>query len=72
MSTATLSSKYQITIPAHARKQLKLRAGHGLQVVVRGNTIELTPEEPARALLGLIPRKKGEPEVPFERESDRL
>jgi AbrB family looped-hinge helix DNA binding protein len=72
MSTATLSSKYQITIPAHARRQLKLRAGHGLQVVVRGNKIELTPEEPARALLGLIPRKLAESEMNFEREEDRV
>jgi AbrB family looped-hinge helix DNA binding protein len=72
MSIATLSSKYQITIPVHARRQLKLHAGHGLHVVVRGSKIELTPQEPARALLGLVPRKKGAPEVTFERELDRL
>ncbi len=72
MSVATLSSKYQITIPAHARRQLKLHAGHGLHVVVRGSKIELTPEEPARALLGIISRKTGERETVFEREADRL
>ena len=68
MSAATLSSKFQITIPAHARKQLGLHAGRSLRVVVKNDRIELYPEEPVTALRGLF---KGQ-SAAIKRDPDRV
>lgn len=65
--TATLSSKFQITIPAEARKALGLQAGRGLEVRIKKDRIELVPQEPPSALLGLI---KGMP-IDVPRDDDR-
>jgi AbrB family looped-hinge helix DNA binding protein len=53
-AVATLSSKFQITIPSEARKALGLKAGRGLEVRIKHDRIELVPQEPPSALLGLI------------------
>jgi AbrB family looped-hinge helix DNA binding protein len=68
MQSATLSSKFQITIPAHARKRLGLKAGRGLRVVVKKDRIELIPDEPISALRGIFQGQSSE--VP--REDDRV
>ena len=68
MSAATLSSKFQITIPAHARKRLGLHAGRGLRVVVKNDRIELFPEEPISALRGLFKGHSAE----IQRDDDRV
>jgi AbrB family looped-hinge helix DNA binding protein len=67
MQIATLSSKFQITIPSIARKRLGLQAGRGLRVVVKSDRIELVPEEPISALRGLLAGHSAQ--VP--READR-
>lgn len=54
LSTATLSSKFQITIPAEARRMLGLKAGRSLEVRVKRDRIELVPQEPVSAILGLM------------------
>jgi AbrB family looped-hinge helix DNA binding protein len=53
-STATLSSKFQITIPADARRLLGLKAGRSLEVRVKRDRIELVPQEPVSSLVGLM------------------
>lgn len=65
-SVATLSSKFQITIPSEARRQLGLKAGRCLEVRVKSDRIELVPQEPASALLGLF--KGADTKVPRERD----
>lgn len=65
-SIATLSSKFQITIPSEARRQLGLKAGRCLEVRVKSDRIELVPQEPASALLGLF--KGADTTVPRERD----
>ena len=52
--TATLSSKFQITIPAEARRMLGRKAGRSLEVRVKRDRIELVPQEPASALVGMM------------------
>jgi len=42
-TTAILSSKFQITIPAEARRLLGLKAGDSLEVHVKRDRIELVP-----------------------------
>ncbi len=67
-ATATLSSKFQITIPAEARRALGLLAGRSLEVRIKKDRIELVPQEPVSALVGLL---RGESsDVP--RDADRV
>jgi len=49
-----LSSKYQVVIPKEIRRQLKLKRGQRLQIVVRGGTITLVPDYPLKELKGLF------------------
>ncbi|MDR7448617.1 MAG: AbrB/MazE/SpoVT family DNA-binding domain-containing protein [Armatimonadota bacterium] len=56
MSTATVSSKLQITIPATIRRALGIKPGDRLELTVRGDHAELrkvrpNPAEVVRALL---------------------
>ena len=47
-----LSSKYQVVIPKEVRKQLKLKSGQRLQIVVRGGIITLVPDHSLEELRG--------------------
>ena len=67
-ATATLSSKFQITIPAEARRALGLKAGRGLEVRIKKDRIELVPREPMSALRGML---RGESSVVI-RDEDRV
>ena len=49
-----LSPKYQVVIPKEVRKQLKLKSGQRLQIVVRGGTIILVPDHSLKELKGLF------------------
>jgi len=49
-----LSPKYQVVIPKEVRKQLELRSGQRLQLIVRGETITLVPDFPLKELRGLF------------------
>ncbi len=67
-ATATLSSKFQITIPAEARRLLGLKAGRSLEVRVKRDRIELVPQEPVSALVGML---RGQSSA-VVREKDRV
>lgn len=49
-----LSSKYQVVIPKEVRRQLKLKRGQRLQIVVRGGTITLIPDHSLKEFRGLF------------------
>ena len=49
-----LSPKYQVVIPKEVRKQLELKSGQRLQIIVRGGTITLVPDHPIKELRGLF------------------
>ncbi len=51
---ARLSSKYQLVIPKAVRERLGLRPGQRLIVLEKGGVIHLVPEQPLRALRGLV------------------
>lgn len=59
MTSATLSSKFQLVIPKAIRDELQLKAGQKFVVITKGDVIELIPQrsmEWARGLLkGLEP-----------------
>lgn len=43
MQVATLSSKYQLSIPKAIRESLSLKAGQRFAVIAKGKLIELVP-----------------------------
>ncbi|HEV2852995.1 MAG TPA: type II toxin-antitoxin system PrlF family antitoxin [Thermoanaerobaculia bacterium] len=62
MSTATVTSKGQITIPKEVRKSLGLEAGHRVSFQIReDNVVEMRPENvDLMSLFGIFkPRVKG-------------
>jgi AbrB family looped-hinge helix DNA binding protein len=54
MGEVTISSKFQIVIPREVRKQLGLKAGQKLKVVVKGRVISLVPEVPLSEMRGFV------------------
>lgn len=54
MSSATLSSKFQIVIPKALREQLHLEAGQQFVFVAKGNVINLVPKQDLKQLRGLL------------------
>ncbi len=68
MESVTVSPKYQVVIPSRVRRQLNLRPGQAVQVLVYDNRIELIPipsMQEARGMLRGIDTR-------VEREEDRL
>lgn len=54
MTQATLSEKFQISIPKAIRDQLRLRAGQQFVFVTKGDSITLVPKRTAEALRGVL------------------
>lgn len=68
MHTVTLSPKFQVVIPAAARKSLEMAPGQKLQVIVYRNRIEMIPLKPMPSLRGFLAGI----DTTIEREDDRL
>jgi len=64
-----LSPKYQVVIPKEVRKQLELKSGQRLQIIVRGGTITLVPDHPIKELRGLF---KGMQTEGLREEGERI
>ena len=54
MATATLSPKFQISIPKAVREQLNLHAGQQFVVLARGDSIVLAPKRSLNDLRGQL------------------
>ena len=54
MNTATLSNKFQLTIPKAVRENLDLQAGQKLSIVVKGRIIELVPMRSMEQMRGIF------------------
>jgi len=68
METVTLSSKFQVVIPATVRKSLAMTPGQKIQVIVYRNRIEMIPLKPISAMRGFVAGI----DTTVEREADRL
>lgn len=69
MGEVTISSKFQVVIPREVRKQLQLKVGQKLKVVVKGQTINLVPEIPLSDMRGFL---KGMDKSGLREEDERL
>lgn len=58
MTQVTVSSKYQIVVPKEVRRQLPLRTGQKLAVVVKEGLITLLPDKPLAAFRGFLKAMK--------------
>lgn len=69
MGEVTISSKFQVVIPRDVRKQLRLKVGQKLRVVVKGQTINLVPEIPISEMRGFL---KGMDRSGIREDDERL
>jgi AbrB family looped-hinge helix DNA binding protein len=53
MSTATLSSKFQISVPKDVREALQLEPGQKLVFINTGSAIKLVPQPKMSELFGM-------------------
>ena len=54
MTHVTVSSKYQVVIPKDVRRQVPLRMGQKLAIVVKEGLITLLPDRPLASLRGFL------------------
>lgn len=54
MTQVTVSSKYQVVIPKEVRRQVALRTGQKLSVVVKEGVIALLPDRPIASFRGFL------------------
>lgn len=58
MVEVALSPKYQIVIPKQIRKQLALRSGQKIELLVKEGVITLVPERPLKEFRGYLKNMK--------------
>lgn len=68
MITVTVSSKFQVVIPAAIRDELKIHVGQKIQLIPYQNRIEFVPIQDIRRMRGFL--KGIDTNVP--REDDRV
>jgi AbrB family looped-hinge helix DNA binding protein len=68
MTTATISSKFQIAVPKEAREKLHLKSGQKMAVVVKGSGLHYIPVPSLEDLKGFL---KGMNTDDLRDESDR-
>ncbi len=54
MASATLSSKYQLSLPKSIREQMGLHAGQKFSVIAKGGVIELVPMRSIESARGML------------------
>ncbi len=54
MTQVTISSKYQVVIPKEVRRQIPLKTGQKLAVVVKEGVIALLPDRPLASFRGFL------------------
>jgi len=71
VATATLSSKYQISIPKEIREALNLKPGQKLVFLNTGSGVRLLPEIEPKDLFGLLKNARGKTGGPVNLEDYR-
>ncbi|MDX8386120.1 MAG: AbrB/MazE/SpoVT family DNA-binding domain-containing protein [Gallionella sp.] len=68
MSTATLSSKYQLSLPKALREAMQLQPGQQFELIPMGTIIQLVPKTSIKKLRGLA---RGANPVQYRDRTDR-
>ena len=58
MVEVVLSPKYQLVIPKQIRKQLALRSGQKIELLVKEGLITLVPERPLKEFRGYLKKMR--------------
>lgn len=53
MSTATLSSKYQLSLPKALREAMQLKPGQQFELIPMGSVIQMVPKTSIKQLRGV-------------------
>ena len=69
MKTATLSSKFQLSIPKTVRDTLSLVAGQKFTIITKGKIIELVPITTLESMRGIL---KGKNTSNYRDRQDRI
>ncbi|HEX4045261.1 MAG TPA: AbrB/MazE/SpoVT family DNA-binding domain-containing protein [Gammaproteobacteria bacterium] len=69
MFTATISSKFQISVPKKIREQLHIKPGQQFIFVLKGDCLELVPKRDIKGVRGIL---KGANIKSVRDRSDRL
>jgi AbrB family looped-hinge helix DNA binding protein len=69
MDSVTVSTKYQVVIPQAVRKQLRIRPGQKMRVIMYDNRVVLIPDRPIQEARGSL--KGMDTNVPRD-EDDRV
>lgn len=69
MTQATLSEKFQLSIPKAIREKLNLKAGQQFVFVTKGETIVLVPKRSAEEMRGFM---KGASAADYRDRQDRI
>ncbi|MCP4042217.1 MAG: AbrB/MazE/SpoVT family DNA-binding domain-containing protein [Gammaproteobacteria bacterium] len=69
MTSITLSSKFQLSIPKAVREEMHLKAGQMFAIIPKGDTIVLAPIRPLEEMRGIL---KGADTTNYRDRTDRL
>ncbi len=64
-----VSPKYQVLIPKEIRRQVNLKSGQKLQIIVKNGIITLVPDQPMKELRGFL---KGMDRTIIRDDEDRV
>jgi bifunctional DNA-binding transcriptional regulator/antitoxin component of YhaV-PrlF toxin-antitoxin module len=68
MSTATLSSKFQLSLPKALRVAMQLQPGQQFELIPMGSVIQMVPKTSIKALRGIA---RGANTAQYRDRSDR-
>jgi len=69
MTSAKLSSKFQLAIPKDIREQMNLKAGQQFAIITKGDVIELAPIRSLKEARGSF---KGSDPTNYRDEQDKV
>lgn len=69
MTTATLSSKYQLSLPKALREAMQLQPGQQFELIPMGSVIQLVPKTSIKQLRGIA---RGANPAKYRDRTDRI